>query len=341
MRGNVRYAERHSRGRTTAVARIADGTERLVSRTSRRKPKRYSRRACRSGHAPSGGSHGLCKEKREQLVPRRQGRSAAHLHIRNPADAKLALICLWVSRLRPVRRSLLKSLLIRLGLRLLGRVGCLASFALPALEVIVCLSWRVGCSKEIGPGESRVGGVRCSGTTPTPILGVLLGRWLERLDHASISELKPCIYTRSRHALPCYGPAAGAADRAKRGLRGGCHRAPGGWCSAILWLRGRGCPPAIPPSCSQRSPRSLRRAGKPDRSSKISYRKCPFASKNEQQSSYEGSSTKCSRSPSRIMRLAGNPPGSIRPIPFAHSTLDRMAFLAFDPLVSHQPTYCV
>ena len=45
-----------------------------------------------------------------------------------------------------VRRALLGRLLVGLGLRLSGGLGCLASFALPALEVIIWFAWRGGCS---------------------------------------------------------------------------------------------------------------------------------------------------------------------------------------------------
>jgi hypothetical protein len=61
--------------------------------------------------------------------------------------AKPAFFRLWVSNLSHNRRSLPGRLFFCFGLRLFSRVGCFASFALPALEIIVWFACRVGCSE--------------------------------------------------------------------------------------------------------------------------------------------------------------------------------------------------
>lgn len=79
----------------------------------------------------------------------KRGNSALGLVDGEPDDQTARSLCLrlWVGSLSHVRRFLLGRPFIRFGLRLFCRIGCLASFALPALEVIVCFPWRVRYSK--------------------------------------------------------------------------------------------------------------------------------------------------------------------------------------------------
>lgn len=83
--------------------------------------------------------------------------------------AGLAFVRLWVSGIGCVRRSLLGCFPVSLGLRLLGSIDCLASFALPALEVIVRFAWRVRYSGKWGLVRTRSQAPEAPRCLPSPI----------------------------------------------------------------------------------------------------------------------------------------------------------------------------
>jgi hypothetical protein len=77
---------------------------------------------------------------------------------------------LGVTNLSHVGRSLPGRLFVCLGLRLLGSIGGLASFALPALETVVSFAWRVGYSGKSDTLKDAVLAPRVPCCSPKPIL---------------------------------------------------------------------------------------------------------------------------------------------------------------------------